>query len=243
MSSSRLLIHATALTVCLGEASALADRLALPPNLIGLGSEAGTQLLVESSARAAYWPLSMQFVTQKNQSDCGVATLVMVLNALEVQAPPSPDIEPYTTFTQDDMLNAQTEAILPREVLAEKGMTLDQFARLLGSHGVRTDTRQAEDSSAEHFRASAATHLATPGRYVVANNLRRSIGRECGGPISPLAAYDARTDRFLVLDVSLYKYPPVWVQTRELFAAMDTVDANNEGRRRGFVLARRGDGK
>jgi Phytochelatin synthase len=36
----------------------------------------------------------------------------------------------------------------------------------------------------------------------------RAIGQEQGGHISPLAAYDAETDRFLILDVSRYKYPP-----------------------------------
>ena len=52
------------------------------------------------------------------------------------------------------------------------------------------------------------------------------------GHISPLAAYDADTDRFLILDVSRFKYPPVWVGTAELFTAMNTTDPNNEPRSR-----------
>jgi hypothetical protein len=44
---------------------------------------------------------------------------------------------------------------------------------------------------------------------VIVNYLRKAIGQEKGGHISPLAAYDAETDRFLILDVSRYKYPPV----------------------------------
>ena len=44
------------------------------------------------------------------------------------------------------------------------------------------------------------------------NYLRKAIGQERGGHISPLAAYDAKSDRFLILDVARYKYPPVWVK-------------------------------
>ena len=46
----------------------------------------------------------------------------------------------------------------------------------------------------------------------------------------------ADTDRFLVLDVSRYKYPPVWVEADDLYAAMNTPDSDNQNRTRGFVL-------
>ena len=62
------------------------------------------------------------------------------------------------------------------------------------------------------------------------------MGQEKGGHISPLAAYDIESDRFLILDVARYKYPPVWVTTADLFAAMKTTDSDNENKTRGFVL-------
>jgi hypothetical protein len=36
--------------------------------------------------------------------------------------------------------------------------------------------------------------------------------------------------------VARYKYPPVWVKTAELFAAMNTQDSDNENKTRGYVL-------
>ena len=39
----------------------------------------------------------------------------------------------------------------------------------------------------------------------------------------------------LILDVARYKYPPVWVKTADMFAAMNTPDAVNENKSRGFV--------
>ena len=78
--------------------------------------------------------------------------------------------------------------------------------------------------------------MATPGQYVIINYLRKAIGQEKGGHISPLAAYDVETDRFLILDVARYKYPPVWVKASELFDSMNTQDSDNENKTRGFVL-------
>lgn len=224
------------ITAWLWAAAAQAQTLALPPNLISLTSLEGRAMLIESKAREAYWPLSLQFVTQKNPAYCGVATLVMVLNALGVAAPSAAGFEPFKAFTQDNLFNPFTEAILPQKVLAENGMTLDQLGRLIETYGVSAEVHHADDSSVAQFRAQAQAALATPDHHVVVNYLRTTLGQQSGGHISPLAAFDAATDRFLVMDVSRYKYPPVWVSTAALFDAMDSADAGNGGRRRGFVL-------
>jgi len=62
------------------------------------------------------------------------------------------------------------------------------------------------------------------------------MGQETGGHISPLAAYDEDTDRFLILDVARYKYPPVWVTAADLYGAMNTKDSDNDDKMRGYVL-------
>ncbi|PVE20365.1 glutathione gamma-glutamylcysteinyltransferase [Microvirga sp. KLBC 81] len=228
------------LAICLVGGGVSAQTLPLPEPLISLNSERGAHLLLESEANRAYWPLSIQFVTQKNQAYCGVASLVMVLNALGVPAPSTPEFEPFKTFTQDNVLNDETEQILPKAVLARIGMTLDQIGAILTSYAVEADVRHAADMSLDEFRKLAVDALSTPNRYVIVNYLRRSIGQERGGHISPLAAYDADTDRFLILDVSRYKYPPVWVRADDLYAAMNTPDPDNENRTRGFVLVEAG---
>jgi len=214
----------------------VAQTLPLAEPLISLNSERGSRLLLESEDNRAYWPLSIQFVTQKNQAFCGVASIVMVLNALGVPAPSTPEFEPFKTFTQDNLLNEETEKVLPAAVLSKIGMTLDQIGGILGTYGVKAEVRHAADTSLDEFRTLARQALSQPDHYVLVNYLRRAIGQERGGHISPLAAYDAETDRFLVLDVSRYKYPPIWVQTADLYAAMNTTDSDNQNRTRGFVL-------
>ena len=88
------------------------------------------------------------------------------------------------------------------------------------------------------FGETAVAELGDRDRFVLVNYLRSAIGQEKGGHISPLAAYDADSDRFLMLDVSRYKYPPIWVEAAALFDAMNTPDADNENRSRGFVDCR-----
>jgi hypothetical protein len=225
--------------LCLLTANAQAETLPVPENLIDFRSEPGERLLLESEALEAYFPLSVNFLTQRNQVYCGVASIVMVLNALQVPAPASPEYEPYRTFTQDNFFDERTETVLPREVLGKQGMTLDEIGRLLALHPVEAAVHHASDSSVEKFRAVAKDYLSQEDHFVIVNYLRKAIGQEKGGHISPLAAYDAETDRFLILDVSRYKYPPVWVTAPELFVAMNTTDADNQNRTRGFVLVQK----
>ncbi len=181
-----------------------AQTLPLPSGLIDLGSPAGERLLVESDARAAYVPLGNQFVTQLTETYCGVASLVMVLNALQVPAPAAAQYPPYHYFTQDNLLNAATDRIRPRALIARRGMTLDQLGALAEVSGIEGRVRHAADGSVDAFRSEAAAYLGRPGRYVLVNYLRRQLGQQTGGHISPLAAYDAAADRFLILDVSRY---------------------------------------
>jgi hypothetical protein len=225
-----------ALIVGLSVVGAHAETLPVPENLAVFSSHDGEAYFAESDAREAYFPLASNFLTQKTQAYCGVASIVMVLNALGVPAPPVPEYAPYRTFTQDNVLNEQTEAVLPREVLARQGMTLDQIGGILATEPVKAEVHHASDSSIDEFRKLASAYLGEPGHFVIVNFLRKVIGEEIGGHISPLAAYDGKADRFLILDVARYKYPPVWVKTADIFAAMNTPDAANENKTRGFVL-------
>jgi hypothetical protein len=233
---SKLLIAYATFVLGLLAAGANADTLPLPQNLSGFSTHDGEVYFAESDAREAYFPLASNFLTQKTQAYCGVASIVMVLNALGVPAPPVPEYAPFRTFTQDNALNEQTDSVLPRDVLARQGMTLDQIGGILATQPVKAEVHHASDSSADEFRKLASAYLAEPGHFVIVNYLRKAIGEEIGGHISPLGAYDAKADRFLILDVARYKYPPVWVKTAEIFDAMNTRDAVNGDKSRGFVL-------
>jgi hypothetical protein len=233
---SKLIDSCATLILALWVAGAHADTLPLPDNLTGFSTREGEIYFAESDAHEAYFPLASNFLTQKSQSYCGVASIVMVLNALGVPAPAVPEYQPYRTFTQDNVLSERTDAVLPRETLARQGMTLDQIGGILATQPVKAEVHRASESSIDEFRKLASAYLGEPGHFVIVNYLRKALGEQIGGHISPLAAYDAKADRFLILDVARYKYPPVWVKTADMFAAMNTPDAVNDNKTRGFVL-------
>jgi len=225
--------------VVLGPGPVGSETLPLPQSLIALQSEAGSELLFSSEARTDCAPLSLHFVTQDNPAFCGPASISMVLNALDVPRPPSEMTLGLGLFDQDNIFNARAEAAKPRAEILKGGMTLDELGAVLAAYDLNVDVRHAEDSSLEEFRDIAVARLGDRDRFVLVNYLRSAIGQERGGHISPLAAYDADTDRFLILDVSRYKYPPVWVDSAALFDAMNTPDSDNNNRSRGFLTVGR----
>lgn len=235
----RIPLRSVILGFCVASGSVLAQTLPLPRNLITFSSAQGEQLLLASKAREDYWPLSIQFVTQNNQAYCGVASMVMVLNALSIPAPVAPEYSPHHVFTQANFFNnEQTRKVIAPEVVSQKGMTLDQLGQLLGSYSVKVKVYHAGQTSLEDFRKLVAENLKQENNFVLVNYLRKAIGQEKGGHISPIAAYNEQTDRFLILDVSRYKYPPVWVKAADLWQAMATMDSES-GKTRGFVLVSR----
>ncbi|MFQ4144701.1 phytochelatin synthase family protein [Chlorogloeopsis sp. ULAP02] len=213
-----------------------AQTIPVSSDLIDFTSSYGEKLLIESRSRQDFFPLSTQFLTQDNQAYCGVASSVMVLNALGIPAPEAPEYKPYRIFTQENFFNNQaTRKVIAPEVVARMGMTLEQLGKLLASHKVKTQVYHADDTTIEEFRKRAAENLKQPGNFILVNYLRKEIGQEKGGHISPIAAYHEQTDRFLILDVSRYKYPPIWVKTADLWRAMNTFDLVSS-KTRGFVF-------
>jgi hypothetical protein len=233
----RALLLAAALS--LAAATARAETLPLPDGLIALDSAEGEALLLGAEARRDYFPLAMHFVTQVNPAFCGPASISMVLNALNVPRPASDLTLGLGLFDQANVFTARTEAVKPQAEILKGGITLDELAGMLEAHDLRVEKHHAADVTLERFRNQASAALSDDSRFVLVNYLRSAIGQETGGHISPLAAYDADTDRFLILDVTRYKYPPIWVAAPALFDAMNTPDADAGGKTRGYVLVGR----
>jgi hypothetical protein len=199
------------------------DPLPLPSHLVPLTAAEGQRLLAQA-LRADYQPLSASFESQQRPAFCGVASSVAVLNALR---PPERHLTQATFFTE------WTSALR----VTFTGMTLHELGELLRMQGVQADIVHAGDTTLDTFHRVARENLERGGDYVLVNYQRASLGQQGGGHISPLAAYSALDDRFLVLDVAAYRYPPVWVPAADLWRAMNTVDSTS-GRTRGFVIVR-----
>jgi hypothetical protein len=200
------------------------DLLPLPERLVSLTAVEGRHMLAESPASTDYQSLMKTFESQRRPAFCGVASSVAVLNALRPSGP---------RLTQ-----ASFFADLPTELrVTLTGMTLQQLGELVRTHGAEVEIVFAADTSLDAFRALARENLSRSGDYLLVNYQRASLAQREGGHISPLAAYSAATDRFLILDVAAYRYPPTWVAAADLWNAMNTVDSTS-GRTRGFAVIR-----
>lgn len=196
-------------------------RLPLPSTLISTESPAGAQLLSQNAFAPDNADLRRFFESQSRAAYCGVASSVIVLNALHHHA----------TLTQATVF-PNTSAEL-RTTFG--GMTLAQLGDLLRANGADVTLTYAGDSGIDAFRATARQNLQTPGDFILVNYERAALGQAESGHISPLAAYDEKSDRLLILDVAAYKYPPVWVATADLWNAMNTIDSSS-GRTRGYAV-------
>ena len=87
--------------------------------------------------------------------------------------------------------------------------------------------------SNEVIRGDLMQNLRRPDDYVVVNYRREAVGQRGGGHISPLGAYDAATDSFLVLDVNPNAAGWVWMPAITLINGMRTFDTVEN---RGYVL-------
>jgi hypothetical protein len=210
---------------------------AVAASLVPLDGAEGRRLLFESEAHESFLPLAAHFLTQDTQTYCGVASIVMVLNALMVPAPTTSAYAPHRLFTQGNLFSDRTDGITSADRVARRGMSLRQVAQILRAYGVEAEAHLASESSLPEFRTVASESLRRKDGHVIVNYSRPALGQDAVGHISPLGAYDADSDRFLVLDVARYKYPPVWVEAAALFAAMSETVEGGE-RTRGFVLVR-----
>ncbi len=222
-----------------GAGQARAETLPLPAGVIGFDSPQGEALFMGAEARHDYFALSIFFTTQINPAYCGPASIAMVLNALDVPRPPSDLTLGLGLFDQHNIFTPATEAVKPAAAILRGGMTLDDLGGVLAARGLHVDVHHAADTDLDAFRRAAVAAINDDDHFILVNYLRKAIGQQEGGHISPLAAYDADSDRFLILDVSRYKYPPAWVAAASLFAAMNTPDSDNHDRTRGYLLVSR----
>ena len=212
-----------------------AQQIALPPTSIGLNSPEGQKLLWESKSKADFLDLSMHFETQDARAGCGAASCVMVLNAMRESAPLSTGHDPYRYFDQENFFTSETEKVLPKTTLYKRGATLEQLGGMLAAHGLKVTVKHAADSSVDEFRRVARKALQDEDHWVIINFRRQPLNQEGAGHFCPLGAYHQATDRFLVMDVARFKYPPFWVTAPDLYKAMNTVDSDS-GKTRGYLL-------
>jgi hypothetical protein len=230
-----------------------------PAALVPFASDEGLARLGRAAAKAGFALLANQYEAQYNDAFCGPTSAAIVLNAVYNRSADLP--RDHTRLRQEDLrFMAGEDPIISRftqdnvmdkspktraQVLGEPvtvgnkpiqdwGFQLRQLEAMLRANGLATKLVVVDDALPEQsIRAEMADSLAHSGTYVLVNYRRQAVGQKGGGHISPLAAYDAASDSFLLLDVNPAAAAWVWIDAATLVKGMRTFDTLEN---RGYVL-------
>jgi hypothetical protein len=204
---------------------------------------------IQKNPAPAYWALSPYLIHQHTDCSCSLATATMLLNGARAMD----GIAELGKFVSERGLLERLDdpewlkGITPPDgggaSLVELAEKLTRALSLYGLAGwsVEHCIVTADDAATgEAFRV----HLAAmeQGDRLLAGNyhLATTYGDNWDiGHFSPIGAYDAATDRVLLLDVWKADYEPYWVDRMRLLKGMVPV-SELTGTSRGYLVMRRG---
>lgn len=189
------------------------------------------EALADGTAETSFRLLE-QFTTQDEPAYCGLSTLVMVLNTLNID-PGRVWKGPWRWF-HEDMLDCCEEL----ERVKEHGITFDQFCCLARCNGAAVTAHRPDEQgeTLEVFRDRLVSAVSDPdGPVFVVSYSRKTFQQTGDGHYSPIGAYHRGKDAALILDVARFKLPPHWVPVPLLWEALQQLDSSTN-RCRGYVL-------
>jgi glutathione gamma-glutamylcysteinyltransferase len=209
----------------------------LPLKLIKFNSSKGKQLFknaLKQGNAEIYFSLAGNFVNQSEPAFCGLGSLVMVLNALEVD--PNKRWKGVWRWYADELLECKP----PLGKIREKGLNLQELADLGRCNGLAIKNKRVDQTSFVEFQRNVLESVRSNDKYIITNFSRKELGQTGDGHFSPIGAYDDVEGKVLVLDTARFKYPSYFVGIRELYQAMNSIDADSR-LKRGYLLLTRGD--
>jgi glutathione gamma-glutamylcysteinyltransferase len=208
----------------------------LPERLVPFASDEGRAIFREALAEGnmeGFFALAEQFHTQADPAFCGLASLVVVLNALGVD-PGRLWKGPWRWFSEELL-----DCCAPLERVRERGLAIDEVACLARCNGAEARVEH-HAAGIDRLRADVLAAARSPLEpIVVASYARSSLGQTGSGHFSPIGGYHEGRDLALVLDVARFKYPPHWVPLAQLHAAMHDADPDTGSPRGWIVFSRR----
>ncbi|RUS70018.1 hypothetical protein EGW08_022222 [Elysia chlorotica] len=208
-------------------------RMPLPQTGIDFSSSEGKAIFSEALASGhmqCFFKLIAQFRTQDEIAYCGITSLVMALNALEVD--PGRIWKGPWRWYHESMLDCCT----PLEIAQTKGINITQFMCLAKCNGLHAAAVSGSNIvSLSHLREEVKRVTQREDIVFIVSYSRKVLGQTGDGHFSPIAGYHEGRDLVLVLDTARFKYPPHWVKLEMLMDAMKTIDSET-GKSRGYVM-------
>ncbi|KAF9942004.1 hypothetical protein BGZ67_003290 [Mortierella alpina] len=203
----------------------------LPAHLHSFTSAAGKRLFREmilAGTGECFFRLCTSFNTQSDPAFCGVSSLSMVLNALEID--PRKQWRGVWRWYSDEQLDCCASV----DVMKQKGITFNQFSCLARCHA-GVVTKRADRHTLEEFRRDIQAVARSDESHLVLSFSRAALGQTGSGHFSPIGGYHAGEDKVLVLDTARFKYPPFYATVTELWNSLLPEDPET-GLCRGYFL-------
>jgi hypothetical protein len=204
---------------------------------------------IQKNPAPAYWALSPYLLHQHTDCSCSLATATMLLNGARAMD----GVAEIGKFVSERgllerMADPEWEkGITPPDgggaSLAELREKLTRALALYALSGWSVEhciVETADTATAETFRAQL-TAMEQDGDRLLAGNyhLATTYGDSWDiGHFSPIGAYDAATDRVLLLDVWKADYEPTWVDRMRLLTGMVPTSPLT-GTSRGYLVLKR----
>jgi len=209
----------------------------LPETCIPLNSKEGKELFSEAFKEKnmeCYFMLSIHFLTQSELTYCGISSLCMILNALEVD-PMYNWKGQWRFFTEE---NIRYPPHIDRDIIEMQGITLEQYSEI-SKYNFLEEVKlcRASEITKEVF-IQDIEYVSRQNREVMTLNFARDIIKQTGyGHICPLGGYNKKRGMVLLLDIARHKYPAYWVSLDMLWDAVNTVDSET-GESRGYSIVK-----
>ncbi len=193
------------------------------------------------------------YESQRTQAYCGVASTVISLNSLGIPGENYvDDWFPFLSINQHTIFSKSFLSVKAPNKINMEGLTLDQLGAAISTNKfVKATTHHATpELGFDGFKTIITAALSDPNSRVIINYLRGKLNQAGSGHHSPLATYDPKTDRVLIMDTARYKNgitegglkdgsgQPVWVTLEDLWSSLNTEDQIDATTKlyRGFVV-------
>jgi hypothetical protein len=196
---------------------------------------------MRESPAADYWALSPYYTAQQTDSACSLATITMIVNAARAGIALTAEDE---LVTQDGLLKRVQNKKWERAVAPNgPGVSLDELSTLLDAslraYGINdfdietvhvSDTASATSDKLHRILLASET---SGGNFVIADFIQSAFtGDTEVGHIAPVAAFDAKRGRVLIMDPDRQWYEPYWVNEDQFLKGMASQD---QGHNRGYL--------
>ena len=196
----------------------------LPDACTSFSSARGKQIFAEALASGhmeCYFKLAAQFRTQDEPAYCGLTTLVVALNALDID--PGRIWKGPWRWYHEDMLNC----CVPLDIIQQNGINIDEFVCIGTCNSLKVNAVRVDgvNITEDMFRDIVKEYTCRDDAFLALSYSRQVLDQTGDGHFSPVGGYHPEKDLILILDLARFKYPPHWVSLSLIYEAMKAVDS------------------